>query len=109
MGDPERMQPDIEVNKESTDKGFSASVDSIGGLVLMNRPQENTMYELYFETDRKGKEEVAFVGMDTKTAEEDFKKVTDFLRDGNWKTMEEAKMAARDFIVKLHGGIQEAK
>lgn len=111
MNDFERgpAKPKVGAEIESTDMNFSASVDSIRGAVLMKRLHEGDMYELYFETKDGGVEEVAFIGGDTAKAREEFHQATDFLRNGRWKTREEAKTAARDFIVQLHGGIQEAR
>lgn len=99
----------VEVAAEK-DKSFSASIDSIDGLVLVNRPQEGAPYELYFKTDRRGEEEVMVIGEDATVAERDFGAIVDFLRSkerGTWQTMEQVKAATRDFIANLQGGVQE--
>lgn len=89
----EKMSPDI---------GKSASTPI--GVLHMSRPgSEENMYSLF---DEKG-EQISFMAGSTEQASQDFDAVVEALRQGKWKTLEEAKAEIPIFVANLHGGIAE--
>ena len=90
----------------SNDVGMSTSVEGIGTIRVFRPKTSEDMYVLSFEdTDTGQNEEIAFIGGSTRIAEDEFAKISEFMKSRKWESWEEAKPAVRAYIVELHGGL----
>jgi hypothetical protein len=99
-----------ELRKKHESRAFPGSNDTSmstygAGLSLeVNRPKEDDMYSLFITGKDGIKKEVAMIGGSTAEAEKVFDKAKEILKM-NLKP-EELEQKIRDYIIKMHGGLQ---